>query len=469
MTKKTLFQSYLSGITDRTQGERYSTIIGYFLPELVTAFLLNSVLSCVNTACIGHLCSTSLYATMCASTIFIQFLDKIADGLCIGTVVLCGHFNGLKRYIDAGKSAMTAFWVTFCIGGIIALALYFGAYRIYAFLQVPESMVEPGVAYLRLRSFAIFLSFIHFALIGFLRGIKNTRVPMLSFLAGGACFIFFDYALIFGKFGFPKLELYGAAVAAIIQYLVMLSVVLGYLFFDRRMRQYDISLEKGLSSKTAATLLELSWPVIIDKAVLAVGKIWLVRLIAPMGAIPLATFGTVREMEMFAFVPAIAFAQVITFLVSNDYGGGNWLGIKNNIKKVIFMSSLAVSIILIIFSLFPQEITYFFMPGNNFASFAAVVFPMISVLVVLDILQLILAGALRGAANVRVVMITRLIVGFGLFIPLSYVCSIFPFASQTTKFIFVYGSYYVTNGIMSLVYVLWFRRDIWKNKADVRF
>ncbi|MBN2267279.1 MAG: MATE family efflux transporter [Candidatus Babeliaceae bacterium] len=469
MTKQSLFQSYVSGITDRTQGERYRTIISYFLPELITAFLLSSILSCTNAYFIANLKSTSLYATQGVTSIFLHLIDKIAEGLCVGAVILCGHFNGLKRFTDAGRAAMTTILVTIAIGSIIAVSLYVGAPQIYNFLQVPESMVAPGIAYLRLKSIAIFLLFIHFGLIGFLRGIKNTRVPMLSFLIGGIVFIFFDYALIFGNFGFPQLGLYGAAIASILQAITMLLVAGSYLMFNRHIRHYNLTFAHSFSSSNVRNLLELSWPVMIDKAVLAAAKIWLVRLIAPMGEIPIASFNVIRDMEQFAFVPAIAFAQVITFLVSNDYGAGNWGGIKNNIKKVIFLASIAVSSILIIFSLFPQKVIHLFDQKNDFTHFASTVFPIISALVVFDILQLILAGALRGAANVKVVMLTRLIVGTCIFIPLAYGLSLLPIDNLMIKFILIYGSFYIANGLMSLVYLLWFRRDIWKRRPDVHF
>ncbi len=96
------------------------------------------------------------------------------------------------------------------------------------------------------------------------------------------------------------------------------------------------------------------------------------------------------------------------------------------------------------------------------------VLPMISILALFDLTQVILSGALRGASNVRVVMVTRL-VGCGLvFIPLSYLFSILPIENMLLKFILIYGSFYMANGVMSLVYVFWFRRDCWNSAPDIK-
>lgn len=467
MAKKSLFRSYVAGITDRSEGEKYPTILRYFWPELITAFLLNAVLNIVDAAFVAHLKSTSMYAAHGYAAAFLHFIGKAAEGISVGTVVLCGQYNGLKRFADVGRSALSAFWTSVLVGGVLSLALWFGAYYIYVFYQVPESMISFGVPYLRLQSIKIFLVFIYFALIGFLRGIKNTRIPMAAFLVGGFFFIFFDYALVFGKLGFPQLELTGSAIASIIQYCIMIACVLGYIFLNKKMRHFGFSLVRGLDRLMARDVLRLSWPVMLDKAALAAEKIWLARLLAPMGIAASASFTVIVSMEQFAFVPAIAFAHVITFLVSNDWSRGNWLGIKNNIKKVLFLSTVMVFSILLLFSLFPEFFIRIFDPKNAFTAFAATVLPMISVLVFFDLLQLILAGALRGAANVRVVMFTRVLVGLCVFWPLSYYFSLINVTNTPIKFLLIYSTFYLANGVMSLVYVFWFRRDRWQQAADI--
>jgi Na+-driven multidrug efflux pump len=104
---------------------------------------------------------------------------------------------------------------------------------------------------------------------------------------------------------------------------------------------------------------------------------------------------------------------------------------------------------------------------DAFTDFAARAFPVISVLVFFDMLQLILAAALRGAANVRTVMLTRVCLGFGVFMPFSYILAQLPIANTLLKFILVYGSFYITNGIMSIVYIMRFKGHAWKEQSAV--
>jgi MATE family, multidrug efflux pump len=466
--KKGLLASYVSGIRDGDHGESYGTIIRYFIPEFITALVLYSMLHLLDAKWIADLQSTSTYATLGITNTLLHFIIKIAEGLSVGTIILTGQYNGMRDYKQAGRSFVDAFWATVLVGGVIAAMLYFGAYWIYLLYGVPQDMISLGVPFLKLRALGVFFTFVYFAFIGFMRGVKNTKTPMKIFMAGAVVFLFFDYALIFGKFGFPQMGMQGSALAGVIQYGFMLFASFFYVIYRREsvIRTYGISFfEVFKSGSRIKDLLSLSWPVVIDKATLAAAYIWLGAMIAPMGTYALAAYVVIKDLERLAFLPAVAFAQVITLLVSNDYGEQNWDGIKSNIKKIIFLSSCMVFSILLIFSLYPTYFIKFFDKSSEFTSLAASIFPILSILVFFDLLQLILSGAMRGAANVKIVMITRLVVCLAYFMPVSYALAHMSFQDTILKFVLVYGSFYIGNALMSIVYINRFRSDDWKIKS----
>lgn len=195
---------------------------------------------------------------------------------------------------------------------------------------------------------------------------------------------------------------------------------------------------------------------------MAVSYVWLGKMIAPMGTCGVAAFCAVKDMERFAFLPAIAFAQVITFLVSNDVGNQNWDAIKSNIKKVIFLASIMVLSILFILSLNPAYIIHIFDKKGEFTVMAARAFPVLSLLVFFDLLQLILSGALRGTGNMRIVMVVRFVICLGYFVPFSYLLSHWHIQNQLLKFVLIYGAFYFGNALMSIVYINRFRGEGWK-------
>ena len=458
--------SYLGGIRDRDHGEGYSKIFHYFIPEFITAVILYSVPLLIDASWVAHLKSTSAYATLGITNTLLHSIIKIAEGISIGTIVMAGQFNGIGNYKRAGVALVNSFWTTVLTGAFVASLLYFGAYYIFVWYRLPEQMIILGIPFLRVRAIGIFFTFVYFGLIGFLRGIKNTQTPMHIFMVGCALFLFFDYALIFGKFGFPELGLMGSAIASVIEYGSMCVAALAYLFFSSSVKRYEISLFSSFASyQRIKELFLLSFPVMLDKAALACSYVWLGYCLAPMGTNVLASFSVIKDIERFALLPAIAFAQVITFLVSNDYGKKDWEGIKSTTKKIIFMASISVFIILFLCSLSTKYIIQMFDLKGEFTEFAAKAFPVISILAFFDVLQLILAGALRGAADVRVVMWTRLILCAGFFAPIAFGFSRLNTQSVVMKFVLVYSSLYICNAIMSMVYIWRLRRESWKDKA----
>jgi MATE family multidrug resistance protein len=210
--------------------------------------------------------------------------------------------------------------------------------------------------------------------------------------------------------------------------------------------------------------LVLVWPVALDKGTMALAYIWLSKMIAPLGTCSVATFCIVKDMERFAFLPAIACAQVITILVSNDYGAKDWKGIIKDIQRVLLMASLMVGFLLFSFCIFTQQVAGIFDKNGDFTELTIRVFPFLSVLVFFDLLQLVLSGALRGANNVKVVMFTRLVICLLYFVPVSYGISKLSIADPGLKFLLIYGSFYVGNALMSIIYIKRFCGQRWKTK-----
>lgn len=460
--KKSLMMSYFDGFTNLSKGESYQKLLGYFFPELVTTFVLYSVLHLVDAKFVAGLHSTSTYATLGVTKTLIHFVVKAAEGLAVGATVLCGQFNGAKEYKNAGKIITDSFWVSVIIGAIISASLYFGAYWIYYFYGVPEKMIHMGIPFLRTRAIGIFFSFLYFSFLAFLRGVKNTRIPMYIFLVGAVTFIFFDYALIFGKFGFPEFGLQGSAIASIIQYTVMFLMGLLIVTFKDEYKKYAIDLLSKISFSNFVKIIVISWPVILDKTIMAITYIWMGMMLSHMGKYVIASYAVIADMERLSFLPAMAFAQIITFLASNDYGAGKIEDIRVNIKKSIFLTSIFVFIILGIFCLFSNQFIGLFDTKGTFTAFSAYVFPWVSALIFFDLVQIILSGALRGLGKVQLVMWTRLVFCFFVFCPIAYILTKMPIESHALKFILIYGMFYICNGFMSMVYIHVLRNSDWQ-------
>lgn len=435
-------------------GESYGRILGYFLPELITTLLIYSFLTLYDQFLIAGLKTTAIYTTAGVTATLIMLLTKIAEAIGVGTVVLVGHHNGRNEYHDAGKAAVSAFWSTALFGAIICCLLYVGAYGIYWMYGIPDEMIHIGVPYLRIRALSIFFMFLYFGFTGFMRGIKNTRAPMVLYVLGGLTFMFFDYALIQGHCGFSAHAFQGSALASLIQYVVMCVCAVIYLCASKNLRHYSLHAIKSFNPSFAKEIMRLSLPIMLDKATIAGAKIFLTGMISPLGQAALGSYCFMKEFEQFALVPVLAFASVITFLASNDAGAGNWQGVRSNLKKILILSALFLIIMFALLFWNINTVIAWFDRQNAFTNFALLALPIISILSLFDLLQAILSATLRGTGDVKAVMTIRWIGFLGFYIPVSLLIAyVLPLNNVFIKFILLYGVFYITNGLTSLLYI----------------
>lgn len=448
------------------EGESYYAIFRYFFPEFITTLIVYTMPFWLDAVFIGSLQSVSTYTTLGIANNFIHTLIKIAEALSVGTVVLSGKYHGKSAYEDAGKVLVDAFWLTAITGFLFSCALYFGAESIYIWYNVSPEIIALGIPFLRVRSIGVFCMFIYFALVGFMRGMKDTKTPMKIFLVGSILFMSLDYVLIFGKLGFPALGLQGSGIATCLQYVVMMIASLWYIATHPNIRKYSIQLLQPFTKLSYVKhLVRLTIPIVFDKTAMAFAYVWLGKMMGVLGTSSSAAFYIVRDMERFAFIPAIASAQVITFLVSNDAGGARWSAIRNNIKKIIISASVMVGILLVIFALYAPYISSLFDKSGTISSIAAQAFPLISIFVFFDLLQLILAGALRGTGNVYIVMGARVAVGLLFFGPCSYGFAHYVTMEEFPKFVTLYSIFYISNALMTVAYMYWFNGDEWQKSS----
>ncbi|MBU1008121.1 MATE family efflux transporter [Candidatus Dependentiae bacterium] len=437
-------------------GDSVKDIIKFWLPEVISQFVFIVFPLLLDSYIVAGLKSTTLYGALGTANNFIHVLLKFSEAIPIASVAIIGRLNGAKKYNKCGEELGNTFWTSTFFGVLQFILIFFAATQIYRVLGVPESMISIGAPFLQLRSFGIMLVFLSQVLLYFMRGIKNTKTPMIISLTGILSFAFFDYALVLGRLGCPRLGLHGAAIATIIQYSFVMILSLWLILSNKSYKKYFASLFIGyFTLKRSLHLLNLSWQIMVDKTSLALSYVWLFKMITHMGPAAIASFDAIKNLERFALLPAIAFAQVITFLVSNRLGAGDPEGAKSNIKKVLFMTFVATSICLLglclkasfFIGLFDKDVT------NSFGHIAAPALVLVSALVVFDFIQLILAGALRGAGDVRTVMIVRFFSCLLFFTPIAYIISKLPITNLAVRFGLIYGTFYLNTAVIGFFFM----------------
>lgn len=447
------------------KGESYTQIIYYWLPELISLMILIVFPPLFDAYIISNSQSTTAYGVFSLATSCLHFLIKSAEVIPVAAIAIIGRHNGAERYTECGKSFVATFWFTFLLGVAQFVLVLFWSPLIYHWLGASAEVIELGKTYLELRSFGVFLIFLSLAFLGFLRAVKNTKIPMIINIVGVATYMFFDYALVLGKFGFPIMNLNGSALATIIQYTIMNLLAIGYLLFNKSYQRYFDSVTPfSFSITQIKSLLNLSWPIMLDKLSFAFSFIWLTRLANKISLETTAAFGTITHLERMALLPALAFAQILTFLISNRLGAQDDEGAVANLKKVLILTFSITALTLAILTYKASFFVASFDPHHRFTLLGAFALPFINLLAFFDCIQVILASALRGAGDVKTVMFTRFFGTLFFFIPLSFGISILPIEHEGIKFILLYNSLYLSAALMGFFFLQRIISGKWKQQ-----
>ena len=177
--------------------------------------LVSSSLTLLDNMMVSSLSETSLSAVNLGVQLFnIQWM--MVFGFCTGCSTFltqlwgAGETGSIKKVMGFAMVNTTALSaIFFCLGTFFPL-------KVMSLYTTDPAAAALGAEYLRTASVNFLLIGIINPLSTSLRATEQTRIPMYISLAAFITDVAFNYCLIFGNFGFPRLEVRGAALATVI-------------------------------------------------------------------------------------------------------------------------------------------------------------------------------------------------------------------------------------------------------------
>ena len=165
-----------SGERDLTRGSVWRQVLAYAMP-LVASSLLQALYSMVDTVIAGHFAGSAAISAINNSGQILNILTKIAIGITTGGNIIIGQYYGAKEHGRLGEASGTLLSLSLLLGAATAVGLYAGAYPLLGLLGAPA--MEQSVAYLRICAVGMVFVFGYNALSAVLRGMGDSRTPLL--------------------------------------------------------------------------------------------------------------------------------------------------------------------------------------------------------------------------------------------------------------------------------------------------
>jgi putative MATE family efflux protein len=329
--------------------------IGKVAYPIFLTMLIQNFIQVVSTAFLGHVGEVELGASAIAG-IFYIVIFIVAFGFSMGAQILIGRRNGEKNYTRIGEIFLygTVFlW-------IIALFIYFftrwSSEPVLSKLLQSPNVLKASVEYLDWRINGLFFVSVNVMFRAFYVGIIRTKVLTFNAITMAVTNVFFDYVLIFGKWGFPEMGIKGAALAAVISEAVSTVFFIIYMFVFIDLKKYGF-IGVGLKNiRVIRNILNVSTSLMIQFFLALCTWLFFFLAIEGKGETDLAISNIIRSFYMIFGIHIFALSATASTLVSNVIGAGKSNEVIPLIWKISRLSLLISSVLIVILYLFPEPL-----------------------------------------------------------------------------------------------------------------
>jgi MATE family multidrug resistance protein len=357
----------------------------------------------------GWLGPTQLAAGALANAVYMPIM-QFGFGVVTAVAPMAALALGARDYRGVRNSVRQGFWVAAVFGALFAIPLWNSAPLFMLMGQNPELAVF-AQEYLRAMLWGLIPLFWVIVLRGFLTAHSRPRAVFVVMVAGIGVNVLGNYALMFGNFGFPRLELVGAGLSTAIVDGFMALILIAFVLLDGSLRRYRLFTRfwRGNWSRFVE-VLRLGMP--IGLMILAESSLFGAAglLMGLIGTAELAAHAIALQCAAVAFMVPLGISQAVTARVGlaagrrdrQGIGHAGWVGLGLGITCTLISATL--------FWYAGEWLVGRFLDlddANNVPVVKlAVAFLLIAALFQLvDGAQAIGAGALRGLRDTRVPML----------------------------------------------------------------
>ena len=280
--------------------------------------------------------------------VYYLIFAAIGFGLNNGLQALISRRAGENRPEEIGKLFAQGVRIALFIAAFSILITYTLAPSIFRQVISGNDRQEMIIDFLKIRIWGLPFLFIYQMRNALLVGTNQSKYLVAGTAAETIANIFFDYGLIYGRFGLPELGFNGAAYASIIAEFTGMIVVFIVIHFKGISKRFSLFSNNKYDRINTRLILVQSSPLIFQHAISVISWEFFYILIEHHGPRDLAISNTMRNIFGFFGVFTWAFAATTNTMVSNIIGQGMENRVIELINKII---KLSVSFILVVFLL----------------------------------------------------------------------------------------------------------------------
>ena len=301
------------------------------LPIMVS-LLMEQLINLTDSIFLGHVSQIDLGASALAA-MYYTAIYMLGFGFSLGAQVVIARRNGEGRHKDVGKVFFQGLFFLSAFAVVVFILFKLFSPALLRMVISSGNVYQATMQYIEWRDYSYLFAFPLLAIRAFFTGTTKTTILTANSVVMVVCNIVFNYLLIFGKAGFPKWGISGAAIGSFLAELVGLLFMIVYMWRHVDKKQYG--LRAVFDIKLSLHLLDISvWTMVRSFFCIAPWFLFFVA-IEHLGECELAAANVVRSISMLFFVIVNSFATTTISLVSNLIGAKQIEKVMLTCRRVI--------------------------------------------------------------------------------------------------------------------------------------
>ncbi|WP_371396827.1 MATE family efflux transporter [Fretibacter rubidus] len=338
-------------------------------------------------------------------------LWMIAAGPVMAVTPLVSQALGADKhdYTDVRHSVRMGLWLIVALIPLLVIVIW-AMEPLASLMGQDPAIASRARDYMALLAFGWPFMMGVMALRNFLAAINKTTIPFLLILLTAGLNAVFNYILIFGNFGAPKLDLLGAGIASSLAGLCSFVFFIIYIKLDSSACKFDLFKNWHRPDwPRFRDVVKLGWPIsvstIFEGMLFNAG----VLLMGVIGVMEMAAYQIGLNVASLAFMVPWGLSMAGAVRIGHAAGAGNLPAAKRAASVCVALSTVTMTILALAIALSPNIITALYVgpDAENDVIRALVIgfLPLAAGFMFFDAIQVAANQLLRGLKDVQIPMV----------------------------------------------------------------
>lgn len=376
-------------------------------PSATEAFLI-SIIGAVDMMMVGRLGESAIAAVGITNQPKFILLSMLF-ALNVGTTVVISRRRGEKNH-QALKDVMRhSLIIAFIMSLVFAIIGIVFAKELVLIAGASSDYLQTSIDYLRIIMIGNFFLGMSMNINAAQRGVGNTLIAMKTNLTANVVNVILNFLLINGIWIFPRLEVVGAGIATTIGNFVMFVIAFRSILDKESLLFQSFKDSFKYSKEIVSSFIKLGKPALTEQIFIRIGFLLYARAVADLGTTAFATHQLVMNVMVISFAIGDGLSTANSALIGQSLGAKRpdvAMGYGKITQRIGLTAAILFSTLL---ALNRESVLSLFTNDQTIIDLGAPLIVILSVIILFQIVQVIVVGALRGAGDVKFVATLSLV------------------------------------------------------------